>query len=280
MREPIRPDLIRAALVTSGRPWRAVEFHPSIGSTNSRAAEIVRSYAAGPGGDDSPLWRIVLTDDQTGGRGRLGRTWQVPPRASLAVSAVVPAPAELGWVPLLAGVALVRAITAVTASGGTPLQPRLKWPNDVLLPEDDDRKVAGILSEFAEWAGGSAVVIGTGVNVDQTRDELPVDTATSLRVAGAVVRREDLVTAYLDELAAVLQRGPAARSEYRSACATVGSHVRVHLPAGGVAEGRAVRVDDTGALVVSVAGGEQAFSAGDVVHVRPADGRGGPSGLA
>ncbi|MBC7307923.1 MAG: biotin--[acetyl-CoA-carboxylase] ligase, partial [Dietzia sp.] len=197
-----------------------------------------------------------------------------------AVSAIVPAPVEVGWVPLLAGLALARAITAVTEPAGAPLRPTLKWPNDVLLPEDGNRKVAGILCEFAAWIGGSAVVIGTGVNVDQSRDELPVDTATSLRIAGADVRREDLVTAYLDELAAVLRRGPAARSEYRSVCATVGSHVRVHLPAGGLAEGRAVRVDDSGALVVAVAGGEQAFSAGDVVHVRPADGRGAPTGLA
>ena len=88
---------------------------------------------------------FVLTDDQTGGRGRHGRSWEVPPRASIAVSAVVPAPdpEELGWVSLLAGVALVRAVRAVTTSAGTPVEPRLKWPNDVLLPADDDRKVAG-----------------------------------------------------------------------------------------------------------------------------------------
>ena len=271
MRESLRPDRIRAALVTSGQPWQSVEFHPSIDSTNSRAAEIVSTYAAGLAAGDSPLWRIVLTDDQTGGRGRLGRSWEAPPRASIAVSAVVPAPEPeaLAWVSLLAGVALVRAVMAVTTSAGTPVEARLKWPNDVLLPADDDRKVAGILSELTRWGQGQhAVVVGAGVNVDQRRDELPVDTATSLRLVGAEIRREDLVIAYLRELPAAL-RDDSAREEYRRVCATVGSQVRVHLPSGAVAEGRATRVDDSGALVIGVAGGEQAFSAGDVVHVRP-----------
>lgn len=287
MREPLDLDLIRAALVTSGQPWQSVEYHPSLGSTNSRATEIVRSYAvtsgatppgaldvgyaAGLGPDGTPLWRVVLTDDQTGGRGRLGRSWEVPPRASIAVTAVVPAPepAAMGWVPLLAGVALARAITTVTRRAGAAVEPRLKWPNDVLVPSDGGRKVGGILCEFVPWdEGRRAVVVGTGVNVDQDREELPVESATSLRVAGAAVRREDLIVAYLTELAAVL-REPSARDEYRTWCATIGSHVRVHLPAGGTAEGTALRVDDSGALVLGVGGGEQSFSAGDVVHVRP-----------
>jgi BirA family biotin operon repressor/biotin-[acetyl-CoA-carboxylase] ligase len=271
VRESLRPDRIRAALVTSGQPWQSVEFHPSIASTNSRASEIVSPYAAGPASDATPLWRIILTDDQTGGRGRLGRSWEAPPRASIAVSAIVPAPEPeaLAWVSLLAGVALVRAVTAVTTSAGAPVEARLKWPNDVLLPADDDRKVAGILSELTGWGQGQqAVIIGAGVNVDQRRDELPVDTATSLRLVGAEIRREDLVIAYLRELPAVL-RDHSARDEYRGLCATVGSQVRVHLPSGAVAEGRAVRVDGSGALVIEIAGGEQAFSAGDVVHVRP-----------
>ena len=76
----------------------------------------------------------------------------------------------------------------------------------MLLPADGDRKVAGILRELlVGWARGEqAVVIGAGVNVDQRRDELPVDMATSLRLAGASVRREDLVVAYLTELGRIM----------------------------------------------------------------------------
>jgi BirA family biotin operon repressor/biotin-[acetyl-CoA-carboxylase] ligase len=275
VRQPLQSELVTAALVTSGKPWQSVEFHPSIASTNVRAAEIARGmsgpYAAGLGTRDSPLWRIVLTDDQTGGRGRLGRSWEVPPMASIAVTAIVPSPpaAEIGWVPLLAGVALARAVEAVTESSGHRLAARLKWPNDLLLPEDGDRKVAGILCELVgPGDSDGAVLVGTGVNVDQDRDELPVDAATSLRLAGARVSREDLLVAYLTELAAVL-RDAGARADYRRRCTTIGSEVRVHLPGGVVAEGTAVRVDDTGALVVQSAAGERAYSAGDVVHVRP-----------
>ena len=78
---------------------------------------------------------------------------------------------------------------------------RLKWPNDVLV---DGGKICGVLCEMvtpAEAAGDELVVVGAGANVDQHREELPVDTATSLRLCGVTgVRREDLVLAFLDRL--------------------------------------------------------------------------------
>jgi BirA family biotin operon repressor/biotin-[acetyl-CoA-carboxylase] ligase len=130
------------------------------------------------------------------------------------------------------------------------------------------------------------VVVGTGVNIDQTRDELPVDTATSLALAGATVHREDVVVAYLRELAALL-RGvdggapapsgdrvavgavdEATRGAYVAACSTVGARVRMHLPGGEAVVGDAVDVDRDGRLVVMTAAGRRTFAAGDVVHVR------------
>ncbi|WP_242652749.1 biotin--[acetyl-CoA-carboxylase] ligase [Intrasporangium flavum] len=294
MRNSLEPEIVGAALVTSGQPWRGVEFHPAIGSTNSRLRELLTGAAEGIGPDasrlasaDGALWWVVLTDHQTGGRGRLGRAWEVPDRASVAVSAAVPVdgPADdpagatgLGWLPLLAGLALARAITSTTERAGHALSPRLKWPNDVLLPEDGDRKVSGILCELVDVPGPAprrAVVVGTGVNVDQDRDELPVDTATSVALTGVRVRREDLVVAYLHELAALVGPGvgaglgaDGARDAYRAACSTLGQVVRVHLPVGEPVEGTAVAVDETGALVVDTPSGRRAFAAGDVVHVR------------
>ena len=108
------------------------------------------------------------------GRGRMGRRWISPPHRALTFSVLLrPAVplACLGWVPLLAGVAVASALQQ-TAGVDT----RLKWPNDVLV---DGAKIAGILAE--RW--GNAVVIGTGINVLQQRGELPVPTATSLLVA-------------------------------------------------------------------------------------------------
>ncbi|GEO30972.1 biotin--[acetyl-CoA-carboxylase] ligase [Terrabacter aerolatus] len=294
MRDSLDIETVSAALVTSGRPWRGVEFHPAVGSTNTRLRELLTgsppatsAYAVSPGDDVPGPWWVVLTDHQTGGRGRLGRAWTVPDRASLAVSVAVPVtdPAQAGWMPLLAGLALARAVTEVTEAAGHRLTSRLKWPNDVLLADDGDRKLSGILCELVASGGRQVVVVGTGVNVDQTRDELPVETATSLALAGVRVRREDLLVAYLDHLTAVLGGAgvtraddtgavgrEAVRAAYRSACVTLGLQVRVQLPAGGAAEGTAVAVDDDGGLVVRTAGGLRTFAAGDVVHVRAAAG--------
>ena len=293
VRDSLDIETVSAALVTSGRPWREVEFHPALGSTNTRLRELLTgtakqtgAYAAGRAPEDRGLWWVVLTDHQTGGRGRLGRAWTVPDRASLAVSVAVPVadPAQAGWMPLLAGLALSRAVRRVTEATGAALTARLKWPNDVLLAEDGDRKLSGILCELVTVGSGQAVVVGTGVNIDQTREELPVDTATSLALAGARVSREDLLVAYLDELTAVLAgagvgtdasgaSGAAeVRTAYRAACSTIGLTVRVHLPTGDAVEGTAVGVDDDGALVVRTDHGVRTFAAGDVVHVRPAAG--------
>ncbi|MCU1536268.1 MAG: Biotin--acetyl-CoA-carboxylase ligase [Humibacillus sp.] len=303
MRDSLDVEHVGAALVTSGQPWRGVEFHAALGSTNTRLRELLTGgaaptgpYAARPLGADGCRWWVVLTDHQTGGRGRLDRVWQVPDRASVAVSCAVPVsgPAVAGWLPLLAGLALARALRAVGAAAGHELDPRLKWPNDVLLADDGDRKVSGILCELVLRPDGPVVVVGTGVNIDQDRAELPVETATSLALAGARVRREDVVVAYLDELARLLPRTGADASEigsdavsdgapevvsevsaqakaaYRAACSTIGVDVRVHLPGGAVVEGEAMGLDADGGLVVQTGRGPRTFAAGDVVHLRRA----------
>jgi len=304
VRNSLEPEIVSAGLVTSGQPWRGVEFHPAIESTNTRLRELLGTRGEGaepraghPGLGAAALWWVVLTDDQTGGRGRLGRTWEVPDRAAVAVSAAIPvtSAAGAGWLPLVAGLALSRALRAVSRDAGHEVTPRLKWPNDVLLADDGDRKVSGILCELVDLpsTAGSvgstppqpyAVVVGTGVNVDQTREELPVEQATSLSLVGVRVRREALVVAYLRELAALLgAAGPGATTAgpvaaeavaatvsaaYRAECWTLGQHVRVHLPTGEAVEGEALTVDDAGALVVASAEGTRSFAAGDVIHVR------------
>jgi BirA family transcriptional regulator, biotin operon repressor / biotin---[acetyl-CoA-carboxylase] ligase len=112
-----------------------------------------------------------------------------------------------------------------------------------------------------------------GLNVDTARADLPLDTATSLRAAGAPgVDRAALLTAYLVHLARVLEEdtgpGGAAQTAYVASCATVGREVEVHEPGGTVRHGVATGVDDAGRLTVRSAEGVTAVSAGDVVHVR------------
>jgi BirA family biotin operon repressor/biotin-[acetyl-CoA-carboxylase] ligase len=187
------------------------------------------------------------------------------------MSVLVPAPDDgRGWVPLVAGLAVQRGVADVTGLGTS-----LKWPNDVLLAADGDRKVSGILCELQP----RGIVVGIGVNVSQSREELPVDTATSLRIAGADdVRREDLAVAVLDHLASLhadlVAGGPAreaAQAAYRDACSTLGRTVDLHTAAGAVTRVRGVGVDGEGRLVVATDGAEYAVAAGDVSHVRPAD---------
>lgn len=251
------PKPLRASDVTLDPPWGAVEVFDTLGSTNEEAAA------------DPRAWRVVVAETQESGRGRLGRTWVTPPGSALAVSAVVPVPdGPLGWLPLATGLAVAEAISEVCG-----LPARLKWPNDVLLPADDERKVAGIL---CEWTPGG-IVVGTGINVTTERADLPVENATSLLLSGAsAVDRAALLTAYLTRLAAwhaSLDADPErVHTAYRSACSTLGREVTVHEPGGLQTKGTALDIDADGRLVLQTPRGEHRVAAGDVVQVRPSAG--------
>jgi len=267
MRETLESQSVKAALITVPNPWQMVDVYASIDSTNLEALREPRP------------WRVVVADYQSAGRGRLARRWRAPAGASIAVSAVVPMPvdrtADLGWLPLLTGMAMRAALADVAQVAG-----RLKWPNDVLAQEGTDDpgsmwlKISGILCEMVP--GGGLVVIGAGANIDQERSELPVVTATSLALCGARnVRREEVIVAYLGELADLHRLWSAGgagleaiRTAYRSSCLTIGMDVDVHQPGGRVARGTATGVDDTGRLVVEADGSSTAHAAGDIVHVR------------
>ena len=247
---------MNASLITPGPPWLPAEVHDSLDSTN---AELTRDPLG------NRLWRIVTAEEQRQGRGRLDRAWTTTPGTSIAASVLVPRPrtAPLGWVPLVVGLALREALTEVSG-----VEISLKWPNDLLVPADDDRKIAGILAELTP----TGVVIGTGVNIDQERADLPVDTATSLRLAGAPgVSRESVLTAYLRCLATLLRAldddAYAVRTTYAAACGTLGRTVVAHLPQGEV-HGVATEIDADGRLCLSTDNGPYAVAAGDVVHVR------------
>jgi BirA family biotin operon repressor/biotin-[acetyl-CoA-carboxylase] ligase len=275
------------------------------GSTNEDLLAAARSGAA--------EGAVLAAEEQTRGRGRQGRTWLTVPGRALLFSVLlrpagVPA-AVRGWLPLLTGVAVARAVTAATGVTAS-----LKWPNDVLA---GGAKLAGILAEQA----GPAIVIGIGINVGARRDDLPAvpvahrpdgdpaapaslppaalapaalpstalpSTAlppTSLALAGApAADRGTLLTAILAELEHWYRRwaSPAApaqpgdpdgsglRAEYLRLCSTIGTAVAVHLPGGTRLDGLAAGIDRAGCLVVTTESGSTAVSAGDVVHVRRA----------
>jgi BirA family biotin operon repressor/biotin-[acetyl-CoA-carboxylase] ligase len=144
--------------------------------------------------DGAPEGAVAAADEQTEGRGRLGRTWQAPAGTSLLFSIVLvpPVPLErLAELSLVAGEAVAEAIEAETG-----LTAAIKHPNDVLI---GGRKVAGILAEAVE----GRVVLGVGVNVSQTEEQLPRDVvkpATSLLLEGATVDRAELLATVLERL--------------------------------------------------------------------------------
>lgn len=210
---------------------------------------------------------MVVAEHQTEGRGRLGRVWEAPARTSLTFSVLlrpdVPAN-DWPWLPLLTGY----AVQAALADRLPHIS--LKWPNDVLVEEC---KVAGILVERIETPTGPAAVVGIGINVAQTLDELPVALATSVELeTGEPVDRTDLlgqVLGSLHGLQGLLDDPGALRTAYADVCSTLGREVDLHLPADEVRRGEALDIDSRGALVVSTADGTLTVGAGDVIHVRP-----------
>jgi BirA family biotin operon repressor/biotin-[acetyl-CoA-carboxylase] ligase len=254
---------VSAGLARAGSLWREVR---AVGETGSSNADLLAAAGAG-----LAEGAVLVAEAQTAGRGRLGRRWASPPRAGLTFSVLlrpVGVPAAL------------RAVAAVDAS--------LKWPNDVLAGE---KKLGGILAERT----GTAVVIGIGINVWQARADLPPDAAaTSLALVagpgvtgpaadgGAPGLRERLLAGLLDELGRryLAWRDQASpgdadacglRQEYARRCATLGREVTVTMPGTEPVTGTATGVDRTGRLEVRTARGLIAVTAGDVVHVRPAD---------
>jgi BirA family transcriptional regulator, biotin operon repressor / biotin---[acetyl-CoA-carboxylase] ligase len=267
-RPPLSPSDLLAAVLAGSALYTSAEVVEKTGSTNADLIAAARDGAA--------AGSVLVAEEQTAGRGRLDRSWHSQPGAALTFSVLLrPAgipPAARGWLPLLTGVAVVAAIEQQAR-----VQATLKWPNDVLASgTEETRKLAGILAEQA----GDAIVVGVGLNVSASRDELPSEAATSLVLAGAQdPDRQAILIAVLRELERWYLRwtsGPAPgdakasglRAAYLTVCSTVGQDVRVELPGGGVLAGRAVGVDASGCLLVSAADSLHAVSAGDVIHVR------------
>lgn len=288
-----RQLVLDAAAVVSARDaaWAASPARPRVvwpepslpewtGSTNEDLVDL---------GAQAPHLSVVATLDQRSGRGRLDRTWVAPAGAALATSLLLRPPSDvpvdaLGWSTVL--VALVAAETVDQLAGRQAAG--VKWPNDLLV---DGKKAAGILARLVpgQPSHGHTVVVGMGINLNQTRQELPVGTATSLALAGIQAGADQVLGTLWARLAVVTQdwfaeRGSVTRplaslggcsvvEAARATSATLGNEVRVHLPGGRELVGTATDLDSDGCLVVSDAQGQaHHVHAGDVVHLRRSDG--------
>ncbi|MEQ8146978.1 biotin--[acetyl-CoA-carboxylase] ligase [Streptomyces sp. OP7] len=268
-RPPLNATALRRGLVREGALWREVEVVQRTGSTNS---DLVARAAA----EKLEEGVVLVAEEQTAARGRLDRRWVAPARSGLFFSVLL-RPREVpverwGWLPLLTGVAVA---TGLARAAG--VDTALKWPNDVLVTVGgEERKTGGIL---VEATGDGGVVVGVGVNVSLRADELPVATAGSLALAGAVsTDRDPLLRGMLRALEEWYGRWRGAGGDagacglqeaYAAGCATLGRVVRAELPGDRALVGEAVAVDGDGRLVLATeAGVQEPVGAGDIVHLR------------
>jgi BirA family biotin operon repressor/biotin-[acetyl-CoA-carboxylase] ligase len=267
--DPTSPERLRVGLLTppqSGRSrlWSDVSVVARTGSTNADMAERLRA--------DSGNGLVLVADHQEAGRGRFERRWVAPAGTSVAVSVGVrprrPMP-EWMWLSLFTGLAIATGIERATG-----IRADLKWPNDVLV---GGRKLCGILSERVDTPTGPGCVVGFGINVSLDEAELPVPTATSLLLCGVVPDKAELLATVLTDWEAMYRawddgRLPELRETYEARCATIGRDVAVLLDAPGgtqvTVRGRAVGIDDSGAVIVDDGTRRRAFVAGDVTHLR------------
>jgi len=231
-----------------------------------------RYLAENPG--PANAWSVVVTDNQSSGRGRAGRQWLSPPGRGLAISmqlpeSLVPHPIHqgwLGWLSLIVGAALADAIARMSIA-----RVSVKWPNDVWV---DGKKVAGILGEITP---DSRVVVGMGVNLFYGEHELPTPESTSLGLHGTLPPdvADQLVSDVLDTLMRVIPRvvGPVPgdiREWVELRLDTLHQTVRITTPTGENLVGEACGLADDGSLLVRLRGSQrvEAVSVGDIDHLR------------
>ena len=259
MHELIQPELLKKRLAQSIFSSH-IHYYPSIDSTNAVAKALA--------GQGAPEGTLVVTEEQIAGRGRRGRSWVSPAGANLLFSVLLRPPMEgervfvLTMVLALAGVKAVQKVAAVEAM--------IKWPNDLYV---GTKKLAGVLTEFAvrgkqvDW-----VVPGMGINV-AWRPDAPeqggVPATSLLEETGQRVSRNELLLELLTEFEGLYKEVVAGNmeglyEEWNRNCLVLGKAVVVATEKERI-EGKALRIDDCGALILEDAeGNERRILTGDV----------------
>ncbi len=224
------------------------------GSTQDDLYELASSGTAIPK-------TILASEFQSSGRGRLDRTFEAAPHSALTFSIYIEpkvAKEEWSFLTLLAGLSVQEAFHTLdpqTVVG-------IKWPNDLLIYE---KKFVGMIAQ----ATAKGVVLGIGINVGMTTEELPVENATSLALEEfAELDRNLILAAIINHFEINLEMWENDQSflaQYRSASVTLGRDVEVTLPDGVVVKSRAIDISNAGGLMLED-GSE--VTVGDVVHLR------------
>lgn len=192
---------------------------------------------------------MCVADYQTAGRGRLGRSWEAPPGSALLCSVLMQPSLPVDRLHLVTA-----AVALAGRAAAAPLEPVIKWPNDLLL---DGRKLAGVLAEAElPW-----VVAGIGMNLSWAPE--------GAACLGPGADRDAVLDALLAELGAMADDWSVVPARYRAACATIGQPVRVEMPDPADSfTGVAADVTDDGHLLVDVGMCLRTVAAADIVHLR------------
>lgn len=233
-------------------------FYNSVNSTNAIAKEWLQKNA--------PHGALVIADEQVQGRGRLNRQWQSPPGQAISMTMVL-RDAEVIGKGSLDQLNMLVSVAVAEILGRYAEGIRLKWPNDVLL---QGKKVCGILNE-AEWQGNSllGLVVGIGINIRVDFSEGPLaETAISLEpYADMSIQRAEVIHGIAENIEQWLKITDTSvvRDSYRNWLATLGTSVKIKLGQE-LIEGRAVDIDEGGALLVELAdGGQRRITVGEIV---------------
>ncbi len=253
MKNELSETAVAAAINTK---WLGCSYQylESTGSTN----DLLKKQVAAEGLAESPEGAVVLTDHQMKGRGRFDRIWTASPNSALLFSVLFrpnwPA-VQLSWLSMLAGLSVAEAIEKETG-----LQAALKWPNDVVLEQNGIwSKVCGILLEgtISTEGGLEHAVLGIGINVNMTLDELPpvLPPAISLMAAaGHSFSRLALFGELLQRLETHYEaacRGESPRQAWNGRLVTLGQRVEVYFAGqSSMLEGTAEDTDEWGQLLV------------------------------
>src|SRR5215217_669148 len=248
---------------------RVVEVHGALGSTQERARELAHAGA--------PHGTLVVAKIQTGGRGRLGRTW-ASSKGGLWMSLVLRPWFDASLASRITQTAAVGVAKALWEIG---VEARIKWPNDLLA---GGKKICGILAESSAGNATEAVkercldyvILGVGMNANLDPAELGVpdrEVTTIRSELGRDVNLLDLLRALLSNLDTEVGRIEdfgAVLEDWRNLNCTLGEKVRVRR-FGETTEGRAVDLTTEGALLLSTRRGTVEFFEGEVEHLRQGD---------
>ena len=258
-RAPLDAQLLEQELLLRQCLWQNAIIKDEVTSTNDIARELVAS--------NTEEGNFVLANFQTNGRGRQNRNWEAPKNSSIFISIVLKPNSEknLGWIPLLVGLALHKALEAETRK-----DIKIKWPNDLVLVENSQEfKFAGILVERIK----NQVIVGVGINFDQEKEELPVSNASSLKqILQSSMTKESVIASFLTELSARwLEENnastwptPSLVRDYKTNCITLNKKITAQLPGGEVINAKVVDISQTGELVVKTDDGTRSLSSADI----------------